>query len=71
MVPKPGKRGKYALIPIHEHLLPFLKESADGSPADGYAMPKLASAESGGKRGLSRQFKAITKISFPAWQTGG
>jgi integrase len=61
MAPKPGKRGKYALIPIHEHLLPFLKECADGSSADGYVMPKLASGESGGKRGLSRQFKAIAK----------
>lgn len=63
VVPKPGKRAKFAVIPIHEHLLPFLKECAAGNPADGFVMPGLASEESGGKRGLSRQFKAIAKTA--------
>ena len=60
-VPKPGKHGKFALIPIHKALLPYLKAVAGTEGKKVYVMSVLASADSGGKRGLSRQFKAIAR----------
>jgi integrase len=60
-IPKPGKHGKLALIPIHDSFLPHLKALARDGQAGGYVMPALASADSGGKRGLSRAFKAIAQ----------
>jgi integrase len=58
-VPKPGKRGKAALIPMHERLHAYLDTIAGNGQTDEYVMPNLASADSGGKRGLSREFKEI------------
>lgn len=59
-VPKPGKRGKAVLIPVHGDFQPYLREALASTPADEeFVMPKLAGAESGGKRGLSRNFKRI------------
>ncbi|MCL4179045.1 MAG: site-specific integrase [Verrucomicrobia bacterium] len=60
-IPKPGKRGRFAVIPIHDALLPHLEASASTDRTDGYVLPGLASADSGGKRGLSRHFMAIAR----------
>jgi integrase len=57
-IPKPGKRGKFALIPIHESFFPHLATIASRTTAD-FVTPTLACLDSGGKRGLSKQFKAI------------
>ena len=58
-VPKPGKHGKAALIPMHERLHAHLTTVAGSDRTDQCMMPTLASTESGGKRGLSREFKGI------------
>ena len=60
-VPKPGKRGRHAIIPVHNELIPHLEALASTDRTDGYLMPALASADSGGKRGLSQHFKVIAR----------
>jgi integrase len=59
-IPKPGKRGKFALIPIHKGLLPHLAAIAR-TTEDAFVTSTLARLDSGGKRGLSKQFKAIAR----------
>jgi len=58
---KPGKRGRAVVLPIHEKLDAHLMSIASNDRVDDYVMPTLASAESGGKRGLSRKFKEIVR----------
>jgi integrase len=56
-VAKPGKKGRRVVIPIHESLFDYLK--SERKAHDDYLMPTLASADSGGKRGLSAAFIGI------------
>jgi len=58
---KPGKRGRAVVLPIHAKLDAHLMSIASNDRVDDYVMPTLASAESGGKRGLSRKFKEIVR----------
>lgn len=58
-VPKPGKKGKPVLLPLHEKLYAHCMTLAGSDRVDEFVMPTLASADSGGKRGLSRKFKEI------------
>ena len=60
-IPKPGKRGRPVLLPIHGDLLPHLESIAGTDRTDEHIMPALAGAESGGKRGLSLEFKRIAR----------
>jgi integrase len=60
-VRKPGKHGRAVLIPMHEKLYAHLMTIATSDRRDVYVMPTLAGAESGGKRGLSRNFKSIVR----------
>jgi integrase len=59
-IPKPGKRGKFALIPIHESFFRHLASIAPKAK-EGFVTPSLAHLDSGGKRGLSKQFNPIAK----------
>jgi integrase len=58
---KPGKHGRAVLIPMHEKLHVHFMTLASNDRTDDYVMQMLAGAESGGKRGLSRDFKNIVR----------
>lgn len=58
-VPKPGKRGKSVTIPMHDKLFEYLQRVTKKNEQDDYVMPTLASADSGGKLGLSEAFIRI------------
>ena len=60
-VRKPGKRGRAVVIPMHEKLHSHLMTIAGNDRTDDFIMPALAGTESGGKRGLSRNFKNIVR----------
>lgn len=62
-VPKPGKGGRAVRIPIHDALHAHLMLRASSDKADAWLMQSLSSAESGGKRGLSLDFKKIAKLA--------
>jgi integrase len=58
-IAKPGKRGNAVAIPLHPDLLTHLEGRAGSDTPDEHVMPTLAGLESGGKRGLSRQFHQL------------
>jgi integrase len=58
-IANPGKRGNSVTIPLHPDLLTRLENLAGHDTPEEYVMPLLAGIESGGKRGLSRQFHQL------------
>lgn len=60
-VQKPGKGGRAVRIPIHDRLHDHLMSIAATDRADECILPDLAGADSGGKAGLSEEFKRIAR----------
>jgi integrase len=58
---KPGKGGRKVRIPIHPELRKALEAAASTDTTDAYVFPELSSRDSGGKRGLSRDFLLLAK----------
>lgn len=58
-IAKPGKRGNAVAVPLHPDLQIHLEALAGKDSSEEYVMPSLAGLESGGKRGLSRQFHQL------------
>jgi integrase len=60
-VAKPGKGGRAVRIPMHDRLHDHLMRVAATDRTDDSVMPELAGADSGGKAGLSEEFKRIAR----------
>ena len=58
-IANPDKRGNAVAIPLHPDLQTCLEGLASTDTPEEYVMPSLAGFESGGKRGLSRQFHRL------------
>jgi len=59
--PKPQKHGRPVIIPMHPELLSEIETLASKDRPEEFVLPTLSEADSGGKRGLSLQFKQIVK----------
>jgi integrase len=73
-ISRPGKKGKSVEIPIHPELQSHLETLASQDTPQDQLLPKLSGSDTGGKRGLSRQFKKLARhgcLHFRPGAAGG
>ena len=69
-----AKTGEKVTVPLHSELLAHLEKLAGTDKPDVFIMPRMAGLQSGGRHGLSEQFKSIMRkagIDMGKVQGGG
>jgi integrase len=56
-----AKTGEKVIVPLHKELLAHLEKLAGTDKPEVFIMPRMATLQSGGRHGLSEQFKSIMR----------